>query len=61
MAAKPVGIEVEGSISNNLFIEFGKNLSTMIDETCRYAHDSVKPHEMIIENGDFKIIIRVNH
>lgn len=61
MAQLQSGIQIEVEpINHNTYIEFGKNLSTLIDEICRYANDSTMPNELVIEDGSVKVTLRVN-
>jgi hypothetical protein len=61
MAQLQPGIQIEVEpISHNTHIEFGKNLSTLIDEICRYANNSTLPNELIVEDGNIKVTLRVN-
>ena len=61
MPAMPVGIEVEGSVKQEVFIEIGYQLGMAIETACKEANNSSLPMELIIEKDEIKIIFRVNH
>jgi hypothetical protein len=61
MAQLQSGIQVEVTpIEHKLHIELGKNLSTLLDEACRYAHNSGFPFKMTIQKDGVKLTIKVN-
>jgi hypothetical protein len=61
MATMPVGIEVEGTVKQEVFIEIGYQLGMAIETACKEANNSSLPMELIIQKDDIKIMFRVNH
>jgi hypothetical protein len=61
MATMPVGIEVESTVKQEVFIDIGYQLGMAIETACKEANNSSLPMELIIEKDGTKIIFRVNH
>ena len=61
MATMPVGIEVESTVKQEVFIDIGYQLGMAIETACKEANNSQIPMELIIEKDGTKIIFRVNH
>lgn len=60
MPKMPVGIEVESTVKQEVFIDIGYQLGMAIETACKEANNSSLPMELIIEKDNTKITFRVN-